>query len=154
MTKPPGDVTIDPTDEALLRLLRDNARLPTAELARLLKLSRTTVQSRLERLERHGVIEGYTVRLAQPFARSLIRAQVLITVVPKSAARAEAGLRRISQITALYSVSGMYDMIALVEAISVEQMDQAIDEIGALEGIERTVSSIILSTKFVRPGAV
>ena len=45
-------LTIDPTDEALLRLLRENARLPTAELARLLKLSRTTVQSRLERLER------------------------------------------------------------------------------------------------------
>ena len=71
MTKSMSTVTIDPTDEALLRLLRDNARLPTAELARLLKLSRTTVQSRLERLERHGVIEGYTVRLAQPFARSL-----------------------------------------------------------------------------------
>ena len=154
MTKLMSTVTIDPTDEALLRLLRDNARLPTAELARLLKLSRTTVQSRLERLERHGVIEGYTVRLAQPFARSLIRAQVLITVALKSAARAEAGLRRIPQITALYSVSGMYDMIALVEAVSVEQMDHAIDEIGALEGIERTVSSIILSTKFVRPGAV
>lgn len=147
-------MTIDPTDEALLRLLRDNARLPTAELARLLKLSRTTVQSRLERLERHGVIEGYTVRLAQAFARSLIRAQVMITVTPKAAARAEAGLRRIPQITALYSVSGVYDMIAVVEAVSVEQMDQAIDEIGALEGIERTVSSIILSTKFVRHGAM
>jgi DNA-binding Lrp family transcriptional regulator len=147
-------MTIDATDEALLRLLRDNARLPTAELARLLKLSRTTVQSRLERLERNGVIEGYTVRLAQPFAKALLRAQVLITVAPKATARAEAGLRRIPQITALYSVSGMYDLIALIEAMSVEQMDQAIDEIGALEGIERTVSSIILSTKFVRPNAL
>jgi DNA-binding Lrp family transcriptional regulator len=147
-------MTIDATDEALLRLLRDNARLPTAELARLLKLSRTTVQSRLERLERNGVIEGYTVRLARPFAKALLRAQVLITVAPKSTARAEAGLRRIPQITALYSVSGMYDLIALIEAMSVEQMDQAIDEIGALEGIERTVSSIILSTKFVRPNAL
>jgi DNA-binding Lrp family transcriptional regulator len=147
-------MTIDAVDEALLRLLRENARLATAELARLLKLSRTTVQSRIERLERQGVIEGYTVRLAQPFARTLIRAQVLITVAPKSAARAEAGLRRIAQITALYSVSGMYDLIALVEAISVEQMDRAIDEIGALEGIERTVSSIVLSTKFVRQGAM
>jgi DNA-binding Lrp family transcriptional regulator len=147
-------MTIDPTDEALLRLLRDNARLPTAELARLLKLSRTTVQSRLERLERQGVIEGYTVRLAQNFARALLRAQVLITVAPKSAARAEAGLRRIPQITALYSVSGLYDLIAMVEAMSVEQMDQTIDEIGALEGIERTMSSIILSTKFVRPNAL
>jgi DNA-binding Lrp family transcriptional regulator len=153
-TKIMDTMTIDPTDEALLRLLRENARLPTAELARQMKLSRTTVQSRLERLERHGVIDGYTVRLTQPFARTMIRAQVLITVAPKSAARAEAGLRRIPQIAALYSVSGMYDLIALIEAVSVEQMDQAIDEIGALEGIERTMSSIILSTKFVRPGAI
>ncbi|HEV2677237.1 MAG TPA: Lrp/AsnC ligand binding domain-containing protein, partial [Aliidongia sp.] len=49
-----------------------------------------------------------------------------------------------------YSVSGPYDMIAVVEASSVEQMDFLIDEIGALDGIERTVSSIILSTKFDR----
>jgi DNA-binding Lrp family transcriptional regulator len=145
-------VTVDAIDEALLRLLRDNARLPTAALARTLKLSRTTVQSRLERLERNGVIEGYTLRLVSTFAKSLVRAQVLITVLPKSSARAEIGLRRIPQITALYSVSGMHDLIAMIEAVSVEQMDHVIDEIGALEGIERTVSSIILSTKFVRQG--
>ncbi len=147
-----SNVTIDATDEALLRLLRANARLPAAELARSLKLSRTTVQSRLERLERHGVIEGYTIRLAPAFARTLVRAHVLITVGPKAAAAAERELKRMPQIAALYSVSGPYDMIAVIEAVSVEQMDHLIDEIGALDGIERTISSIILSTKFVRQG--
>ena len=146
-------MTIDATDEALLRLLRANARLPAAELARALKLSRTTVQSRLERLERNGVIEGYTIRLATAFARSLIRAHVLITVTPKAASGAERDLKRIPQITALYSVSGPHDLIAVIEAVSVEQMDHLIDEIGALDGIERTASSIILSTKFVRQGS-
>jgi DNA-binding Lrp family transcriptional regulator len=146
-------MTIDATDESLLRLLRANARLPAAELARALQLSRTTVQSRLERLERNGVIEGYTIRLASAFAKSLIRAHVLITVTPKAASAAERALRRIPQITALYSVSGPHDLIAVIEAVSVEQMDHLIDEIGALDGIERTASSIILSTKFVRQGA-
>ena len=141
---------IDAKDEALLLLLRANARMPTAELARSLGLSRTTVQSRLERLERRGTIAGYTVRLTQAAERDLIRAQVLITVLPKNAQRAEAGLRRIPQVTALYSVSGVHDLIAMVEAASVEQMDRLIDAIGALDGIERTVSSIILSTRFQR----
>ena len=59
-TKTMSTMTIDPTDEALLRLLRDNARLPTAELARLLKLSRTTVQSRLD--------EGTTVTVTLPLS--------------------------------------------------------------------------------------
>jgi DNA-binding Lrp family transcriptional regulator len=43
-------ISIDATDRALLSLLRENARSPVAELARKLKLSRTTVQSRLARL--------------------------------------------------------------------------------------------------------
>lgn len=143
---------MDATDTILLRLLQDNARLPTASLARTLGLSRTTVQSRLERLERAGIIAGYTVRLGAPAERALIRAHVLITILPKAAAKAEASLRRIAAITALYAVSGQHDLIARAETGSVEAMDRVIDEIGAVDGIERTVTSIILSTKFQRPG--
>ena len=54
---------ISSTDEQLLSLLRENARASTAQIARRLNLSRTTVQSRIERLEREGVIGGYTVRV-------------------------------------------------------------------------------------------
>jgi len=45
---------------------------------------------------------------------------------------------------------GYFDMIAAVEAPSVHEMDALIDEIGALNGVERTNSSIVLSTKFDR----
>ena len=45
-------------EQALLALLRENARASTAELARRLGVSRTTVQSRIERLEARGVIAG------------------------------------------------------------------------------------------------
>ncbi|BBK33469.1 AsnC family transcriptional regulator [Stella humosa] len=142
--------TIDPTDEALLRLLRQDARLPTAELGRRLGVSRTTVQSRLERLERRGVIAGYTVRLGREAAGALVRAHILLTVAPKLARPTEAALARIPQIAALHSVSGIYDLIAVVEARSVEELDRLIDEIGALDGVERTVTSIILSTRLDR----
>ena len=50
-------------DQQLLSVLRENARASTAQIARRLNLSRTTVQSRIERLEREGVISGYTVRV-------------------------------------------------------------------------------------------
>ena len=140
----------DEIDQALLRLLRANARMPAAELARAVNLSRTTVQSRLERLERSGVIEGYTVRLGEAARRGWLRAHVLITVLPKLAPKAEAALHRIPEITQLFSVSGQHDLIALVEAPSVERMDTVLDAIGAADGVERTVSSIILSTRFAR----
>ncbi|MGV8944510.1 winged helix-turn-helix transcriptional regulator, partial [Thermomonas sp.] len=64
---------ISTPDELLLSLLRENARASTAEIARRLGLSRTTVQNRIERLERQGVISGYTVRVNDEYERSRIR---------------------------------------------------------------------------------
>jgi DNA-binding Lrp family transcriptional regulator len=142
--------TIDDTDELLLALLRENARAATAMLARRLGLSRTTVQSRIERLERRGVIAGYTLKTSNDYEKALVRAHVLITALPKLAARVEAELRRIAAVRTLHSVSGTFDMIAIVVASSIQELDAQIDRIGALEGVERTMSSIILSTRIDR----
>jgi DNA-binding Lrp family transcriptional regulator len=140
----------DETDRKLIAMLRENARTPTAVLARRLGLSRTTVQARLERLERSGVIAGYGVRLAEEVERGLIRAHVLITILPKTAPRIEPELRAIAEVRMLHSVSGSFDLIAVVEAASIGELDRLIDRIGALEGVERTLSSIVLSTKIDR----
>lgn len=141
---------MDELDQHLLNRLRENARAPVAELARALGLSRTTVQSRLARLERSGVIAGYAVRLSETVERAQIHAFVMLTVEPKQAAAVTAALRRMSGVRRLQSVSGPFDMIAAIEAPSVDQMDALIDEIGAVRGVERTNSSIVLSTKFDR----
>ena len=141
---------LDPTDLALLALLRDNARAPTAELARKLKLSRTTVQSRMERLQRQRVITGYTVTVPDELEAALVRAHVLITLAPKRSAAIEAALRKIAEVRVLHSVSGPFDLIAIVAAGSIGELDALIDRIGALDGVERTTSAIVLSTRFQR----
>jgi DNA-binding Lrp family transcriptional regulator len=142
--------TISDTDELLLALLRENARASTAMLARRLGLSRTTVQSRIERLARRGVIAGYTLRTSDEYEKGLVRAHVLITALPKLAARVESALRRMPAVRTLHSVSGAFDMIAIVAALSIQELDKEIDQIGVLEGVERTMSSIILSTRIDR----
>lgn len=137
-------------DRELLALLGENARLPVATLAKTLGLSRTTVQARLERLEREGVIGGYGVRLTERYASSLIRAHILITIAPKALPQVTAALERMRAVTALHSVSGSFDLIAMIAAPSIAELDHLIDEIGAIEGVERTLSSIILSTRISR----
>jgi DNA-binding Lrp family transcriptional regulator len=74
----------------------------------------------------------------------------MLTVEPKQAAAVTAALRRLPGVRRLQSVSGPFDMIAAVEAAGVADMDALIDEIGAVKGVERTNSSIVLSTKFDR----
>ena len=137
-------------DRALIALLREDARASTAELARRMGVSRTTVQSRLERLERSGVIAGYSVKLSADYEKNLVRAHILVTALPKLSASVETVLRRIPEVRTLHSVSGSFDMIIVVEAPSVRDLDILIDRIGALEGVERTLSSIILSTRIDR----
>ena len=88
------EVTKNDKDTLLLSLLAENARTPIAELARQLGLSRTTVQARIERLERGGAIAGYTVRLSTAAERALVRAYVMITVRPRHAAPTIAGHAR------------------------------------------------------------
>ena len=141
---------MDETDRALLALLESDARLPTAVLARRLGLSRSTIQDRLRRLEEKGVIGGYTIRYRETFARRQITAHVLISVNPKLSDRVVHALKQIPGLRSLPAVSGIYDLIAILREETTEAMDATLDRIGRIDGIEKTTSSIVLSTKFER----
>ena len=147
MTRENDIMSLDAIDERLLALLREDARRPVTRLARDLKLSRAAVYTRLERLRKHGPVEGYTVKLKPDYNRRLIRAHVMIKVLPKLSRATERQLAAMPALTALYTVSGEHDLIAMVEAEDVSKLDALIDAIGSLEGVEKTVSSILLSQK-------
>ena len=150
MTTSVGKLTIDATDQRILALLREDARASTSKLGRKLGLSRTTVQSRIERLVARGIIAGFTVRLSDDVMRGQIQAQVMITTLPKLASRVEAELRRLPEVRKLYAISGIHDFIAVLVTDSVRSMDVLLDRIGVLEGVDRTQSSIVLSTRIDR----
>lgn len=141
---------MDDLDRQLIHLLENDARMPTTELARRLQLSRSTVQDRLRRLEERGVIAGYTIRYKDSFARRQITAHVLISVNPKMTDQVVRDLKRMPSLRSLHAVSGIHDLIALLREETTEAMDATLDAIGRIEGIERTMTSIVLSTKFER----
>ncbi len=141
---------ISDQDHRLLTLLRTNARASVSDLARELNLSRSTVQNRINKLESTGVIKGYSVDYGSEYLDALVCAHISIKVKQKLTALTNQQLQKISYITALYSINGEYDLIAVIQARSLEQLSRIIDDIGQLEGVERTNSSIILETKFSR----
>jgi DNA-binding Lrp family transcriptional regulator len=138
------------TDARLIDLLRANAREPTASLARKLGLARSTVQERIARLERDGIIRGYTVRLDDSAEANRLRAVVMISTDPKQADRVSIELRKMPEVRSLAALSGSYDLVAMVETDTPARIDALLDRIGRAPGVARTVSSIILSEKFSR----
>jgi len=137
-------------DEELIALLKTNARMPVSVLARQLDVSRTTIQDRLRRLEESGVIAGYGVRLGKGSSADGIMAHVELSVEPKMNGNVVRALLKLPQVETLYTVSGKYDLIALVRAPTTDRIDAALDQIGEIEGVTKTESAIILSTKIDR----
>src|SRR6185437_3520214 len=153
MSSPKDTLLMDDLDRRLLALLRKDARMPIARLSKSLEVSRATLYSRLQKLQDGGIIEGFTVRLNMEVDRRQIRAHVLIKVAGKLARSTEKQLQAIPQITTLHAISGVYDLIAEIEAANAAELNEVIDRVGELEGVEKTTSSILLATKWSRRGA-
>jgi DNA-binding Lrp family transcriptional regulator len=145
-------MTLDDLDRQLIALLQANARASTAELARQLGVARTTVLARLVRLERQGVIVGYTVRLGADDGDRGVEAFVGITTAPKSARDVTRRLATLPELRQLCSVSGEFDYIALLRADSPARLDSLLDEIGAIDGVQKTTTSVVLARRVDRVG--
>lgn len=141
---------MDDTDRALLAHLAADARVSVTTLARRLRMARSTVQARIERLESTGAIAGYTVKLGDAVQRGRIRATVLITVEPRSQTATVARLKAIAEVERIHSVGGRFDLLAQVAADSTADLDAVLDAIGAIPGVRGSESLIHLSTKLDR----
>ena len=137
-------------DEALIRLLQANARESISNLARQLGVSRTAVQERLNRLQRQNVVEGFTVKMNPNWHKSQITTFIALVVIPKNARQVIQALERMPYIKALWTVSGRIDLLAEATAPTTEEIDFILDDVGDIEGVMRTESSVVLSTKFER----
>ena len=139
-------INLDDTDRELLALLRQDARLPVATLATKLKVARGTVQNRLKRLERDGVIVGYTVRVKPQAEAQRIRALMTIAVEGNRGAEVLKALRGHPNVTGLHSTNGRWDLVAELRADTLEAFDRALGNIRLIAGIASTETSLLLST--------
>ena len=145
-----GATGTDDLDRRLVLLLQANARESTATLARKLGVARTTVVARLARLESSGQIVGYTARLGGDAAGRSVQAFVGITVSPKSGREVIKRLTELPELRQLASVSGEFDYMALLRADTTARLDTLLDEIGEIEGVLRTNSSVVLALRVDR----
>lgn len=144
--------TLDDTDRTLVTLLQANARTSTADLARRLGVARTTVVARLARLERDGVIVGYTTKLGIDAADQGVQAYVGITLQPRAARAVQRQLEAFPELRQLSTVSGEFDCIALLRAESPARLDALLDRIGEIDGVLKTTTSVVLAVRVDRTG--
>jgi DNA-binding Lrp family transcriptional regulator len=137
---------MDTTDRRLLSLLRDDARISVAAMAKSLGVSRGTVQNRLARLEADGTVLGYTVRLKNASDDERIRAFMTVAVEGNRTDEVLKALRGDPAVCALHTTNGRWDIVAELRTESLEAVDRVLGRIRLIDGISSTETSLLLST--------
>ena len=137
--------SIDPTDRRLLAELKADSRVSVTELAYKLGLARATVQARLERLKRSGVIHRFTIELGSQSGAETLRAVMMVELQGNLARRVISVLKQKPEISDLHSTNGAWDLVAHVEVTSLAEFDRLLREVREIEGVLNSETSLLLT---------
>jgi len=133
-------------DEKLIRLLRHNARRSISDLAIELGTSRATVRARIDKLERAGSIIGYTVVLPVDVVGSAVRGIMMVEIEGRAADRVIAALQAFTEISAIHTTNGRWDLIVELGADTLADFDSVLRKIRLVPGITASETSLLLAT--------
>ncbi|MBW9062422.1 Lrp/AsnC family transcriptional regulator [Rhizobium herbae] len=137
---------MDTIDRRLLAILRTDGRASISKLAELLKISRGTVQNRIDRLTAEGIIAGFTVRIAAAEDPNAVRAVMLIEITGQKTVSAIKMLRGIPEIRALHTTNGAWDLVAEIQTENLAEFDRVLRHIRAMDGVSKSETSLLLTT--------
>jgi Lrp/AsnC family leucine-responsive transcriptional regulator len=140
-----NDGELDAIDRRLIALLAADARASATALARDAGLSRTAIQERMARLERAGVILGYTVRLAERLKPPVTRALLSLRIRTRPCASVLERFRNWPEVMACYSLAGPVDAMLLVETDSAQELSRLVDRLSAVPGVGEIETAPILA---------
>lgn len=138
---------LDSQDERILAELTANAKISHAELGSKVFLSRNAVRQRIERLERDGAIQGYTIRVGEG-RKPAPPISAIIFVYRHDRMRGDdvvKGVKAIPEVTICEVMSGEFDLMVRIEAAHPERVHQVWNLIAAMPGVENTVTAFVLS---------
>ncbi len=139
---------LDDLDRRLLALLRADSRTPVATLAAMLKVSRGTVQNRIDKMSAPGgAILGFTVNTRPEVEAAGVDAIMCIAIEGERSGAVVAALRGFPEVAAIHTTNGRWDLIAELETQTLAAFSQTLDNIRMIDGIASTETSILLATQ-------
>lgn len=137
-------IAMDEMDKKILALLHENARMTVKEIAGRVSLTSPAVSERIHRMERNGVIDGYTVRLAPNMRRGQISALVSLTVSPSELEEFYDTLVGQEAVELCYQIIGNHSHMVKVSCPDIDQLDALLSQ---LQKYGSTSTQIILATR-------
>ncbi|WP_029893624.1 Lrp/AsnC family transcriptional regulator [Desulfohalovibrio reitneri] len=138
---------MDAVDTHILNILRDNARISNAELARTVGMAPSAVLERVRKLERKGVIERYEARI-NPKEVGLSLTAFTFVHVEEGVGTLDTGqkLAALPEVLEAHYTAGSASYLLKLRVSDTEGLAQLLQRIGRIEGVRDTNSTIVLRT--------
>ena len=138
---------MDELDRQLVAILRADSRKPAAAIAQAMKVSRGTVQNRIDRLIARGVVQGFTIRTTPELEGNRVRAIMCVEIEGERARAVVQALRGFPEVDKVHSTNGRWDLVAELDVETLSEFSRTLDQIRQIEGIAATETSILLATQ-------
>ncbi len=139
-------VSVDNVDKQLISILRSNSRMSVVDIAKQLNLSRATVQNRMNRLERTGVILNYSVNIKSGVDKDMVKAHISIEAILKKEKPIIDALKGMPSVIAIHHTSGRWDLIAEIRTVSLSSFNNVLNDVRSIDGIKSTESNLLLDS--------
>jgi DNA-binding Lrp family transcriptional regulator len=136
---------LDELDVEILATLRASPRAGYLELSRSLQVSRATIQARLERLERDGIVTGYGPDVELSLAGYPVLAFATLEIAQGRLDDVRNALAEIPSVVEAFATTGPGDVVCRLAAQSHEDLQRVLIEVSQIAGVARSTSVIALT---------
>ena len=137
---------LDETDVKIMKALTLDARLSSRQIASQCDVSIGTVLSRIKRMEKDGVIKGYSVMLDHEKLGYELTVVSEITVSKGRLLEVENKIARLSNVCCVYDVTGLTDAVIIAKFKKREELSKFTKRLLAIPYVERTNTHVVLTT--------
>ncbi|MGQ7847297.1 Lrp/AsnC family transcriptional regulator [Granulosicoccus sp. 3-233] len=133
-------------DQALIAALRQNARASVTELSHRLGVSRTTIRTRIDKLQESGKVVGFTVVLEGDDQDQPVRGVTMIEIEGKGNDAIVKRLSGFSEIQAIHTTNGRWDCVVEFATQTLGELDDFLKRLRLIDGVANSETSLYLAT--------
>ena len=137
---------LDDIDKKIIKVLQDDARTSLRKISKLVKVSLGTVSNRVKRMERNGVIKGYSVILDPDQIGWELNVVIGLRIQKGRLIEIQERIAKDSRVHGVYDVTGDFDSMVIARAKNRKDLDDLSKNVLSIDGVERSITHLVLNT--------
>lgn len=132
---------MDSKDQEILDILKDNGRASYTDVAEQVDVSEGTVRNRVEKMIENDIIEKFTVKTSNQGISAIVLVKLSMAAEPDEV------IRQFSEGMTVYEITGEHDLVLMIDRESTEELNNVLDAVRKVEGVEETVTKSVLKKR-------